>query len=195
MSGVEIRTSHLVARLALDWIGRDQRPRLIVRDELELIWANKAAEEALRQRRDIELREGVITATNKAHQDELWEFVRAATHESTLLALPSEELDGHLMLQAQRVSEASRAKHVAMQFYWSDLRRIEFADFRRIFGLTQAEQQVLLRLLQGKTADEVSSEKKVSIETVRYQIRQIYDKLNVSSREGLFHKVYPYIIL
>ena len=45
-----------------------------------------------------------------------------------------------------------------------------------------------------KTADEVSAEKRVSIDTVRYQIRQIYDKLGVSSRESLFRRIRPYIL-
>lgn len=190
----EGRTATLIPALALDWIARDVRPRLLVTDALDVLWVNESAKAALAGRQDLEIRDGALAATSNAHQDELAAFVREAGLELVTLALPCEGSAGHVLLRAQQVGEDRERRHVGIQFYRSYQHVFEYVDFARIFGLTGAEHRVLLYMLDGRTADEISSEKKVSIETVRYQIRQIYDKLDVSSREGLFRRIRPYIL-
>ncbi|MGA3218808.1 MAG: helix-turn-helix transcriptional regulator [Acidimicrobiales bacterium] len=48
--------------------------------------------------------------------------------------------------------------------------------------LTRRERQVLLALMSGSTAQEISKESYVSLPTVRSQIRSILSKLGVSSQ-------------
>nr|WP_233150837.1 helix-turn-helix transcriptional regulator [Sphingomonas sp. BT553] len=51
------------------------------------------------------------------------------------------------------------------------------------------ERRILECLVSGNTANEVSWLLMISLGTVRVHIRHIYEKLDVSSREGLFNKV------
>ena len=51
-------------------------------------------------------------------------------------------------------------------------------------SLTRRETQVLLALMRGATAREISKEAYVSLPTVRSQIRSILSKLGVSSQLG-----------
>jgi DNA-binding CsgD family transcriptional regulator len=184
----------VVPQLSLDWLAREERPRLIVNRDLEILWANPAGRAALSGRRDLENRDGQLAATNPAHHDALAGFVRDAGAGVAMLALPSDDGKGHLLMQARQVGRGADGPRVGILFFHSHHRVFEYADFSQVFGLTRAEHQVLLLMLEGQTADEVSSRKKVSIDTVRSQIRQIYDKLGVSSREGLFRRIRPYIL-
>lgn len=194
MDGADRHASNVVPHLALEWITRETRPRMLVTDGLEILWTNPACQAALSARRDLENRDGVLSATNPAQQEELAAFVRGAGPETTTLALVSDDGKGHLLLRAQQVGGERDSPRIGIQFFRSHQTSFDYADFVKVFGLTRAEHQVLLLMLDGKTADEVSGEKQVSIDTVRSQIRQIYDKLGVSSREGLFRRIRPYIL-
>jgi DNA-binding CsgD family transcriptional regulator len=194
LAGPERRVSGIIPALALEWMARETRARLLVTDMLDLLWANAAAQAVLGARHDLEVRDGALAATNSAHQDDLAAFVRRSGPDVETLVIPSEDRNGHVLIRAQRVGREPSDRFVGIHFHRSHVHISEYADFRKIFGLTQAEHQVLLYMLDGKTADEVSCEKQVSIDTVRYQIRQIYEKLGVSSRESLFRRIRPYIL-
>ncbi len=57
--------------------------------------------------------------------------------------------------------------------------------------LTQRERQVLDELAQGYRYKEIADRLSVSMDTVRTHIRNLYDKLQVSSRTDALNKVYP----
>ncbi len=182
----------LAPSLALEWIARDAVPRLIVNEDLLVLWENKAAQGMLRARRDLELRDGAIVAMNASQHEAFAGFVRRARSEVSSMVLSLEEGDGHLIVRAQAVGRSDSEVFVGLQFYRTGEHKFEYADFKQAFGLTPAEHSVLLRMLDGMTADEISSAKNLSIDTIRSQIKQIYEKLNVSSREELFRKIRPY---
>jgi DNA-binding NarL/FixJ family response regulator len=49
-------------------------------------------------------------------------------------------------------------------------------------SLTEREQQVLHRLVQGKSYSTIADEIFISVDGVRYHLRHIYEKLHVSNR-------------
>jgi len=53
---------------------------------------------------------------------------------------------------------------------------------RQIFGLTQRESEVLLRVAKGFTLPEIGVQLGLSRHTIADYVKQIYRKLNVSSR-------------
>lgn len=192
MDGLAGRSVSQVPALAMDWIMRDAQPRLLVTDRLTILWTNRAADRELSERRALEVRDGGLAATNPIHAEDLESLVREAGDGPATLALPCEDRDGHVLLRAQFVGRSLGQRSIGIQFYRSSIQNPQYADFGKVFGLTRAEHRVLLLLLDGRTADEISVEKQVSIETVRYQIRQIYVKLDVSSREAMFRRIMPY---
>jgi DNA-binding NarL/FixJ family response regulator len=57
--------------------------------------------------------------------------------------------------------------------------------------LSERERQVLEQLAQGHRYKEIADALNLSIETVRTHIRNLYDKLQVSSRTDALNKLYP----
>lgn len=62
---------------------------------------------------------------------------------------------------------------------------------REIDLLSQREREVLDRLARGHRYKEIADQLHLSIETVRTHIRNLYDKLQVSSRTDALNKLYP----
>ncbi|HLL58488.1 MAG TPA: helix-turn-helix transcriptional regulator [Allosphingosinicella sp.] len=62
----------------------------------------------------------------------------------------------------------------------------------KVFRLTASEHRILMLMLDGLTADELSQRLGSSLDTVRTHIRNIYGKLKVTSREGMFSRLRPY---
>ena len=57
--------------------------------------------------------------------------------------------------------------------------------------LTEREKQVLQHLAQGHRYKEIAAMLNLSIDTVRTHIRNLYDKLQVSSRTDALNKLFP----
>jgi len=57
--------------------------------------------------------------------------------------------------------------------------------------LTERERQVLDQLAQGYRYKEIADRLALSIETVRTHVRNLYDKLHVSSRTDALNKLFP----
>jgi DNA-binding CsgD family transcriptional regulator len=182
-----------VAELLQQWMDRDLLPRLVVDEEMHILWSNREAGIQLGQRRDLETREGILCATNPAHQSMLEEFVANSGPTISTISLPCEDGDGHLLFRGVELGAGPRPRYFGLTFFRSGSEfAVRYADLERVFHLTRAEHVVLLELLAGNTADEIATKLKVSIETTRSHIRQIYSKLDVTSREGLFSRVRPY---
>ncbi len=60
-----------------------------------------------------------------------------------------------------------------------------------IQSLTEREKQVLEQLGQGFRYKEIADRLQLSIDTVRTHVRNLYDKLQVSSRTDALNKLYP----
>jgi DNA-binding CsgD family transcriptional regulator len=184
------------ADLALAWLDLDSQPRLICTRALELTWANGAAREALVGGGDLDLRDGVIAARERAHQSALSAFVKGCEAMLSTLALPVPDGDGHLLLRGRRLNAPGSEEgegHVGLAFLRSNgAFRALHADVERAFQLTPSEYRVLLRMIDGFTAEGIAAATALSVETVRSHIRHIYAKLGVASREAMFAKILPF---
>jgi DNA-binding CsgD family transcriptional regulator len=177
------------------WAEREPVARIVLDEHLRVVWANPAALKQLARRRDIEVRDNVLATTNPANQNALLEFIEGAGSTLTSYCFPCEDGDGHLLFRALEVHRNSEGRYLGLVFYRSGSEfKASYADLEKVFQLTQAEHRVLLKLADGQTADEIAASLRVSIETTRSHIRQIYLKLNVTSREGMFSRLRPYRI-
>ncbi|MGA9580857.1 MAG: helix-turn-helix transcriptional regulator [Allosphingosinicella sp.] len=180
--------------LALAWIEHDLMPRLIVADNLAIAWSNVAARSLLAARRDVEERAGIFTTVDRSLQAPLLRFVTASEVAVSSWAFPRSDGDGHMLFRAQRIDWRGDGMF-GIAFYGSGSEfQARYADLDKVFGLTGAEHRVLLDMLEGFKADHLSEIHSVSIETIRTHIRNIYAKLQVRSREELFHRLRPYRI-
>lgn len=180
--------------LALAWIEHDVMPRVIVDHDLTLLWANVAARSLLAARRDIEERGGALAMVDRSSQAALVRFVTASEVSISSWSHKRADGDGHLLFRAQRIDWRGGGMFgIAFYGSGSDF-QARYADLDIIFGLTPTEHRVLLDMLEGFEADRLADIHAVSIDTIRTHIRNIYAKLQVHSREGLFHRLRPYRI-
>ena len=182
------------AALALDWIEHDLMPRVIVADDLSILWGNVAARSLLAQKRDLENRNGILATTDWSRQAALARFVTRSEVAVSSWAIPRADGDGHLLFRAQRIDWHGGGMFGVGFFGSGSEFQARYADLDLVFGLTKAENRVLLDLLEGFDAERLSEIHGVSIETTRTHIRNIYAKLQVRSREALFHRLRPYRI-
>ena len=179
--------------LYLTWLARDFQPRVLVSGPASVLWMNDAAAVQLQLKRDVELRGNSLAMTDPSHQAGLEKFLAICGGELGTWSVPRADGDGHLLFRAQGLSRSP--PRCGVTFYGSGTEfTARYADIERIFGLTRAEQGVLLRLLDGFDAQHIAKLDGVSIETTRSHIRSIYLKIDVNSREGLFHRLSPYRI-
>ncbi|MDQ8757803.1 helix-turn-helix transcriptional regulator [Sphingosinicella sp. LHD-64] len=177
------------AEQALTWLGSDAWPRLLVDNDLRLLWYNPAARKMLGASACLVLRGGCIAVADPGHQDLLEALIQSADDDERVRAFRSDIGGEHFALQAQRLSHVTVGLQVRLLDV--DISRRNDRHLREMFRLTRAEHLVLQSMLDGHTADEISRQRGSSIETVRTQIRNIYVKVGVSSRERLFRTVQP----
>jgi DNA-binding CsgD family transcriptional regulator len=65
------------------------------------------------------------------------------------------------------------------------------ADLRAIYGLSGAELRILSDLIDGKTVTDSAQSTNTSVFTARTHLRNIYQKLRVSTREAMFNLLAP----
>ena len=163
-----------------EWLDTDAKPRVVVAIEnARLLWANEAARAFLARRRDLEIRGAALVAINSVENELLFKEICALTEGPRVWELPSAE-DSDIVMELRRIQHAEQS-FAAITFWRAEGPR--FADLARLFGLTRAERSVLFHLLDGNVADIIAEKNCVTLDTVRTQIRSIYAKLDVSSRE------------
>jgi DNA-binding NarL/FixJ family response regulator len=117
----------------------------------------------------------------------LFEALRAGATGYVVKTAPPEQLvqaiiDVH---QGGSPMSAGIARRVLASFNADRDRAKEFAL------LTERERQVLKELAKGHRYKEIADTLHLSIDTVRTHIRNLYDKLQVSSRTDALNKLYP----
>ena len=189
------RLSDPTSQAALHWLERETTSRLLVDRNLRILWANNAAASALDASEGLRNRGGTLTTGDKALDVELRGLVGRASSTPSGWTVPCTQAgEDHLVLHFQKITESEPATYGLSFHKTGDGFRAAYAPLERIFDLTPVEHRTLLDLLDGHEAIAIARFRDVSVETVRSHIRNIYLKLGVRTREGLFHKLRAYQI-
>jgi DNA-binding CsgD family transcriptional regulator len=174
------------------WLGLGRRARLILAEDLVLHWCNAAARDLLERRDPLLLCGEVVRPRNPGDSRRFQDFVARARGEISVLCLTDHHREEHLLTAAVRLP--GRLVGLTACFASDEIER-HWADLKEAFGLTASERDIAQALSSGLTAEAVAHKLNTSVKTVRTHIRHVYSKLGVSSREELFHKLTPYMIL
>jgi DNA-binding CsgD family transcriptional regulator len=177
----------------VNWFNAERRGRMILTPNLELSWCNLAARKLIGNRQRLALRGGCLRPSSLRDQQRFEAFVRDAGDRLSVLCLSDENGENHLLTTAIRLPGTTLVGLTAFRV-WQDFDAL-WADLHEAFGLTRSEQEICRLLGSGLTADAIADKMRTSIKTVRTHIRHVYSKLGVCSREELFHKLMPYIIV
>lgn len=177
---------------ALGWLAADPTPRLLVDEELRLLWCNDPAASLLAARAGLERRAGCLTTTEATQLDALRALLQSADGDEASLCLPLLRCGGWLLARARQLAGGSKPLYGLTIAIADGTHRPCYRHLDDAFGLTPSEHRVLLDMLTGNDAEALASLHGVTIETTRSHIRSIYSKLAVNSRERLFAKVQPF---
>ena len=176
-------------------MGHDLVARLIVSDHLAVRWSNLAASRLIETVAGLETRDDKLILESRASTESLRRFVRAsdAGMSSLCLCLGDGE---HLLCAAMRLGAASGERLTGLTLRsTAQAMPLASAALQVAFRLTGAERRIVELLFVGRTAEEISDRLRISVGTVRVHIRHIYDKTQVASREAMFHKLMPFVMV
>ena len=177
------------------WAERDDRPRLIVDDDLNVHWENEAAHQLLKDIEPLQYVRGRLVPGQGCWADEFRAFVRSSCPHMSMLCLDDSQ-QGHVLCAAIDVSTQDTVHLTGLTLRrTAQFIRFNDAALRMAFNFTSAERRIIETLFAGRTAEQASAGLQISVGTVRVHIRHIYDKLDVASREAMFHKLLPYTIV
>ena len=175
----------------LAWLETDRTPRILVSVNLSIVWTNSAAQIELGRRQDIEDRAGVLTFTHAALGTSLSSAIQSQISPSAIWSHRRLDGDGQLLFRIDKVGGVPPLFGLSFLGHSAHYRP-QYQGLDRVFLLTDAEHRVLLALLAGLDAEGVAQLHEVSLETVRTQIRKLYKKMQVQSREALLYKAQPF---
>lgn len=165
-------------------------PVIMVDPKQRIVHSNMAAQEFLAEGKSLSSVRGVLTASNPRNQEGLRRVTRAPDLDAKSLALESEEgpvtvatvlpLTGGLRASHGKHLSASAAIFVHNQLSF-DERMI--ATLATAFGLTGAEARVLSALLEGLSIAEAAARFQISVNTVRWHLKRLFEKTN-TKRQG-----------
>lgn len=179
---------------ALTWLDSSTVARLIVNQAFEILWANKAARLSLTEREFIEEQDGLfcmtrvaVTAALQARLPEL--------HDNDIVVHSFNEGDlrGLVVIIRQLPSQSTPEQLYGLELRWAnEAESARYSGYRAYYGVTHAEDRVLGQLLKGHNVESCAATLNITLDTVRSHIRQLYSKMNVSSREALFYAMAPF---
>lgn len=155
-------------------------------ETLRLIWANGRGRALLDSGRQLALVSASLAAADRRLQASLDGLARQQP--GAAIVIPAIADCEALVLRARRLGDLSTPDRAFVSLTaYSLSRTADFVlpDLSGVYDLTPAEMRVLSLLASGLTADGLSLDLGISIETARTHIRRIYAKMNVSSREEL----------
>jgi DNA-binding CsgD family transcriptional regulator len=193
------RGSNLGLALALplllaEWLSASRNPRLICDAKGKVLWQCPNLGRWLEQAGSIKLEREYLILLDKRVQAAFSEFLLDAARPDLAIGFVDETLGERLVLQCQRL-EVPRFPAAFGLRILSDARGLEssFLHFEQNFGMTRQEAAICRMLLQGQTVQDIVETESRSPDTVRFHVRNIYQKIGVSSREALFARLRPYM--
>lgn len=179
--------------LLMRWGDLEARARVILDDDLRLIWSNAVADAMFAEAADIRRAGDCVELPRPAEHEAFRKFIVASTPGISGWCTPRAR-EGVLVFRAWRI-DAGDTVGVGLAFHTSDgAYTPKWADFGRALGLTPTEYKVALRLLDGFRIETVAEDAGIAPATARTHVRNLYVKLGVGSREALFRALAPFRI-
>lgn len=178
--------------LAMGWLASDFRGRLMVDAEFRVSWINAAASRLVSASEILILHQEQLSFFNKSDETRFGTFLSTLRTKAGHEVLALEDGEGQLVFCGWHDADTG-ISCLEVNLAHAEERPL-FADFRSAFGLTDSETQTALALFNGKTVTEVADARKVSVETVRTQVRKVYVKMGAQSREKFYKKLMPFRI-
>lgn len=169
------------------WLSTGTHARVIFDANYQVIWAN---EQFLRSKDDYNFwstERGFFKFIKKKYQSKLEEIVDNFDNLDGFLIASDPDDSRNFAIQVQRIECDRMIDHFGLRIaVYDDYLAPNFKHFQNIYHLTNREVEICYLLLAGKNVPEIATQEDTSQDTVRFHIRNIYMKMNISSREEFF---------
>jgi DNA-binding CsgD family transcriptional regulator/PAS domain-containing protein len=172
-------------------------PVLIVSADMQILFANLAAEALLQEKMAVRSLRGQLSFPYQpANKAVCAAVVTGSSDECALgpmginvpLALAENPMVAHVMPLSQRDPSARVAQHAAAAIFIAapgDMPVPAMDAISALFGLTAAEKRVAVQIAHGKTRQEIALASGVSDGTVKTQLASIFGKTDTRDQRGL----------
>ena len=178
--------------VALDWLGVDLRPRMIVGSDRTIYWINDRAHFVLEHVPTVHVFQKRLCFRIAADEMLFENFLDGLDDQLGTMAVPFDGKASHLLFRGRSLSK-TRAVCLDISLDHAGYTPA-LADFAKVFGLTSTEAKTAVELFKGQSVSDVANLHKVSVGTVRTHVRQIYCKLGTGNREQFFRRLQPFLI-
>ena len=171
------------------------QPTIVINEFMEVRHINTAAENLISQCNDFYIDNGKFTIShNDLHHQFMyraWDMVRATENLgrelTSTLVIPKDKHPITVTFSPMFSQKAnSKSKGVLLQIFDPATQALPDAKrIRSVFGLSKAEALLCQYLVQGLTLKEISEERSVSINTVREQMRNVFNKTGYNRQSEL----------
>lgn len=174
-----------LALLAQWFMDREPVPSLILDRQLRVVLQNAAASRFLDEIAHLDTRTRAVTFLNKAHQRELVRVLNEVTDRAQFQARVGDVFET-IRITAIRTGKSGTlfVRVTASSPVLSFVQRIKSE-----LKLTQAETEIALAISRGCSLLQIAKARNASINTVKTQVRYIYQKTGVCSQVGLARHV------
>lgn len=183
-----------IPALISNWADTDLRARFIVDDDLSITWQNTAASRLLASVDIFRTGTSALLLQDNRQRATFRRFIRSSGNTISRLCIACAKQD-HLLLTAVVVTGSDSPRRIGLTVHSANsVVSVGAGTLESAFRLTPSECRVVETLFAGNTPEQIGGRLHLSVGTVRVHIKHLYEKLNVRSREAMFHKVLPFMI-
>jgi DNA-binding NarL/FixJ family response regulator len=173
----------LLAALAQWLIEDEHEPTLIVQAPNRVLLMNEAARSLLCVTRAIRLRSSTVEFASKGHRAQLARVLRGEADKLSFNVRVAGVDEKVTLVRVQTQVTAKCARIAVSSSHALTSRLLAEAD------LTSAEAEIALAIYRGLTLQQVADERGSSINTVKTQLRYIFNKVGVRSKSALTRRI------
>lgn len=174
------------------WSRLDNRHRLIARRDRTVLAASHFVDGFLADFGGIRMERGKLLVESPRAEKILDEALAPRGNEVVVQEWHSPDRDATCIARSTPFDEDSVC--LSLQPVTSDA-PVSPPDLAALLGLTRSESVIAQSMFQGLTPQQIASNLRISIHTVRAHLRHCYAKLGVCCREEFLHKLQPYLLL
>lgn len=173
-----------------EWLSSSGHPAVICDAQQRVLWHSANLREFVDDVGGIKLERDVLTIGDKRAQAALSRFFQAADGPTAVFVVDSENDARRHVLQCRRLRVTTDVTAFGLRIIRDDgYRESAVIHFEDHYNLTRQETLICREILRGRTVQEIVESSRKSSDTIRFHIRNIYQKMEVCSREALLAKL------
>ena len=179
-----------VAPLIAAFVERLDEAHIIVDATLTIFWCNRAGQIELERATVVVERNGQLIMVDPDCNVELTGLIHNCRGNTRFHCFRCD--GGHVLFRSTEIHRDSGGSYFALNIIHTPSFQTVYDGLAEAFCLTKREDEILQYLAKAIRPDQIAKLMGLRLATVRSHIRNLYDKLGVTSRDAMFVKIAPF---